>query len=105
MSFKNASILVDLVQENSKCIDDNIHCVRIEPERTGWARIYDLVRQFDKDRVIDVKEDIDTLLVFVSLSSYLSVSELIYYRPVYSQQSLLRSSSNHTKAYNNNPRI
>ena len=105
MSFKNASILVDLVQENSKCIDDNIHRVRIEPERTGWARIYDLVRQFDKDRVIDVKEDIDTLLVFVSLSSYFSVSELIYYRPVYSQQSLLRSSLNHTRTYNNNLRI
>ena len=26
----------------------------------------DLVRQVDKDRVADVKEDIDTLLVFVS---------------------------------------
>ena len=105
MSFKNASISVDLVQDNSKCTDDNIHRVRIEPERTGWARIYDLVRQFDKDRVIDVKEDIDTLLVFVSLSSYLFVSELIYHRPVCSQQSLLHSSSNHTKTYNNNPRI
>ena len=66
MSFKNAGILVDLVQNNFKGTDDNIHRVRIEPERTGWARIYDLVRQFDKDRVIDVKEDIDTLLVFVS---------------------------------------
>ena len=40
--------------------------VRVEPERTGWARLYDLVRQVDKDRVADVKEDIDTLLVFVS---------------------------------------
>ena len=40
--------------------------VRLESERTGWARLYDLVRQVDKDRVADVKEDIDTLLVFVS---------------------------------------
>ena len=105
LSFTNASILVDLVQDNFRSIDDDIHRVRIEPERTGWARIYDLVGQFDKDRVIDVKEDIDTFLVFVSLSSYFSVSELIYYRPVCSQQSLLRSSSNHTRTCNNNPRI
>lgn len=40
--------------------------VEIEPGRTGWARLYDLTRQFDKDRVEDVKEDIDALLVFVS---------------------------------------
>ena len=45
---------------------DRVQRVRIEPERTGWARLYDLVRQVDKDRVADVKEDIDTLLVFVS---------------------------------------
>ena len=47
---------------------DKVQRVRIEPERTGWARIYDLVRQVDKDRVADMKEDIDTLLVFVSFS-------------------------------------
>ena len=40
--------------------------MRIEPERTGSARIYDLVREFDKNRIVDNKEDIDTLLVFVS---------------------------------------
>ena len=40
--------------------------MRIEPERTGSARIYDLVREFDKSRIVDNKEDIDTLLVFVS---------------------------------------
>ena len=40
--------------------------VRIETERTGWARIYDLVHEFDKNRIVDTKEDIDTLLVFVS---------------------------------------
>ena len=28
--------------------------VRVEPERTGWARIYGLVRQVDKDRVGDI---------------------------------------------------
>ena len=45
---------------------DRVQRVRIESERTGWARLYDLVRQVDKDRVADVKEDRDTLLVFVS---------------------------------------
>ncbi|KAK7684417.1 hypothetical protein QCA50_012364 [Cerrena zonata] len=48
---------------------DEVHRVQLEPERTGWARLYDLVRQFDKDRVEDVKEDIDTLLVFAGLFS------------------------------------
>ena len=42
--------------------------MRNEPERTGWARMYDLVREYDKGRVSDNKEDIDTLLVFVSPS-------------------------------------
>ena len=46
--------------------DDKIQRVRLEPERTGWARMYDLVREYDKNRIIDNKEDIDTLLVFVS---------------------------------------
>ena len=45
---------------------DKVHRVRIEPERTGWAKLYDLVRQVDKDRVEDIRDDIDTLLVFVS---------------------------------------
>ena len=47
-------------------MDDTVHRVRVEPERTGWARIYDLVREFDQNRIVDNKEDIDTLLVFVS---------------------------------------
>lgn len=49
--------------------EDKVQRVQIEPERAGWARLYDLVRQKDKDRVEDVKEDIDTLLVFVSIST------------------------------------
>ena len=48
-------------------MNDHVQRVRIEPERTGWARIYDLVREYDKNRVVDSKEDIDTLLVFVRL--------------------------------------
>ena len=51
-------------------MDDKVQRVRVEPERTGWARIYDLVREVDKNRIVDNKEDIDTLLVFVS--SYLT---------------------------------
>ena len=47
-------------------MDNKVQRVRIEPECTGWARMYDLVREYDKNRVVDNKEDIDTLLVFVS---------------------------------------
>ena len=60
-------------QDGSK--EDRPLRVRIEPERTGWARIYDLVRQVDKDRVADIKDDIDTLLVFVSLFCILHFSK------------------------------
>ena len=48
-------------------MDEKVQRVRIEPERTGWAKIHDLVREVDKTRIVDNKEDIDTLLVFVSL--------------------------------------
>ena len=54
-------------QDGPNNTDDKVHRVRIEPERTGWARMYDLVREVDKTRIVDNKEDIDTLLVFVSL--------------------------------------
>ena len=40
--------------------------VQIEPERVGWTRLADLVRQKDRERIDEVKEDIDTLLVLVS---------------------------------------
>ena len=55
------------VQDGPNDMDDKVQRVRIEPERTGWARMYDLVREVDKTRIVDNKEDIDTLLVFVSL--------------------------------------
>ena len=71
-------------QDGPKDEVDKVRRVRIEPERTGWARIYDLVRQVDKDRVADIKEDIDTLLVFVSSLLYAQSSTLTYHRPVYS---------------------
>ena len=51
----------------SEGTDDRVQRVRVEAERTGWAKLYDLVRDFDKNRIVDNKEDIDTLLVFVSL--------------------------------------
>jgi hypothetical protein len=33
---------------------------------TGWAAMAQTVRAYDEDKVKDAKEDIDTLLVFVS---------------------------------------
>ncbi|KAK7677465.1 hypothetical protein QCA50_019578 [Cerrena zonata] len=49
--------------------EDKVHRVKIESDRTGWGRISDLLRQYDRARVEDVKEDIDTLLVFAGLFS------------------------------------
>ncbi|CAL1716593.1 unnamed protein product [Somion occarium] len=48
---------------------DGVQRVQVEPERTGWARIADMVRKYDEDKIKDVKEDIDTLLVFAGLFS------------------------------------
>lgn len=62
--------------------------MQIEPERKGWARLADLVRSHDKERIEDVKEDIDTLLVFVSpfVVPQLFASLNVLQRPVYSPQ-------------------
>ena len=49
---------------------EKVYRVRNEPDRTGWARMCDLVGQFDKERVMNTKEDVDTLLVFVSCALY-----------------------------------
>jgi hypothetical protein len=37
---------------------------------TGWAAMAETVRAYDEDKVKDTKEDIDTLLVFVSGIAY-----------------------------------
>ena len=47
-------------------MNDKVQRVQIEPERIGWARLADLVRLKHTEKVTDMKEDIDTLLVFVS---------------------------------------
>ncbi|KAK7688639.1 hypothetical protein QCA50_008177 [Cerrena zonata] len=42
---------------------------RTESKQAGWARLSDLIRNYDKERVEDAKEDIDTLLVLAGLFS------------------------------------
>lgn len=42
------------------------HKVKVEPEHTGWGRLSSMIRDYDEARIKDIKEDIDTLLVFVS---------------------------------------
>ena len=66
----------------------------MEPEHKGWGRLADMYRMFDEDRIRDAKEDIDTLLVFVSILFhfiyYLYIDDLTC-RPVCSQPSSQRS--------------
>ncbi|KAK7677479.1 hypothetical protein QCA50_019592 [Cerrena zonata] len=56
-------------QAASSNTEDKVHRVKVESDHTGWGRISDLIRQYDRDRVEDVKEDIDTLLVLAGLFS------------------------------------
>ena len=42
--------------------------MQIEADRKGWAALVDKYRDYDQTRIQDVKEDIDTLLVFVRTS-------------------------------------
>ena len=42
--------------------------MQIEADRKGWAALVDKYREYDQTRIQDVKEDIDTLLVFVRTS-------------------------------------
>ena len=41
--------------------------VLLQPDRVGWAKISDNIRKYDEEKVSDVKEDIDVLLVLVCL--------------------------------------
>ena len=84
-------------QGSSKDEADKVHRVRIEPERTGWAKLYDLVRQVDKDRVEDIRDDIDTLLVFVCFLVHAQTWKLTLNRPVSSLQSSRHLSSSRTR--------
>lgn len=63
-SISNGSVICNQGESTGQV--NNVQRVLIEYDRTGWAKLYDLVRQFDKDRVEDIRDDIDTLLVFVS---------------------------------------
>ena len=54
------------MQDKDSETNDKVQRVIIEPDRTGWARLADLVRLKHTEKVTDMKEDIDTLLVFVS---------------------------------------
>lgn len=45
--------------------DSDIRYV-LSGQPTGWAAMASQVRDFDEEKVKDTKEDIDTLLVFVS---------------------------------------
>jgi hypothetical protein len=55
---------------------------------TGWAAMAQTVRAYDEDKVKDSKEDIDTLLVFVSniayekLATVIVVDKMLPNRPV-----------------------
>lgn len=72
--------------------ENKVYRVQTEPERVGWARISDLVRQRDKAKIEDLKEDIDTLLVFVSVHQAPQLFILLIHevsrvnRPVYSRR-------------------
>lgn len=93
-------------------------------EPTGWTAMAAKVREFDEEKVKDTKEDIDTLLVFVSsfvynasiltpsslhpslhalfpssLSLSSSLAHLGHHRRVCSQQFSLPSSSNPIKTF------
>ncbi|KAK7687968.1 hypothetical protein QCA50_009187 [Cerrena zonata] len=48
---------------------EEVSRVQIDSEHTGWARLSDLYHKYDKTRIQDVKEDVDTLLVFTGLFS------------------------------------
>ncbi|KAL4252144.1 hypothetical protein ABKN59_001708 [Abortiporus biennis] len=67
---KNSQIVVDSFQNDVTGQDDDLPSKPpIRGETDGWSKVASLVRQYDESRVKDVKEDIDTLLVFAGLFS------------------------------------
>ena len=64
------NLLTDsIVEANTQGLDEGVHRVHVELELSGWARLYGLTSQLDKDRVAVTEEDIDTLLVVVGSTS------------------------------------
>lgn len=72
-SKSSAILTLTIIPQNAE------RCMRIEPERTGWARLSDLFHKYDQVRIQDVKEDIDTLLVFVGITSFHSFQKVSEY--------------------------
>lgn len=89
-------------------LQDSVRYVVAGP--TGWAAMAKTLREVDEDKVKDCKEDIDTLLVFVSRTVTLNIDKISHlkgnvYRQVYSRPSWLDSSSTSTKPFLQTKRI
>ena len=75
---------------------------RIEQDRPWWYQTAREVRESDEYKVRDYKEDIDTLLVIVSLGFLLTRASSYGVEPgrvLYSPLSLQHSYSNHTRTF------
>ena len=51
---------------------DNVRFV-LSGQPTGWAAMAQFVKNFDEEKIKDCKEDVDTLLVFVSVHKSLVI--------------------------------
>lgn len=54
--------------ETFASLNPSLQYVALPGQATGWTAMADTVRKFDEEKIDDCKDDIDTLLVFVSLS-------------------------------------
>ena len=50
----------------------------VSGQPTGWTAMAHAVRNFDEEKVKDCKEDVDTLLVFVSYSVYAQIAMIMF---------------------------
>jgi hypothetical protein len=62
-----------LENDEFRSLNETIGSPPVLPNQpTGWAAMAENMRAYDEDRVKDVKEDIDSLFIFVRLSCTLS---------------------------------
>ena len=91
-----------IVSQNDMTESDSVNPKTTDPLLgTSWAALQRTIREYDKEKVEFCRDDIDTLLVFVSPITILLASNwlILEYRLVFSRQFFLHSWSSRIRAY------
>ena len=52
--------------KNNEALTPDVPTVQVAGQPTGWAAMAEDIRKYDEDKIKDCRDDIDTLMTFVS---------------------------------------